>query len=114
MANRNLSATEYLFKEARHAVHDIRQKLFEEAWFAQIYGKIDELHAAIFAQSGLLFFKMHNYTVEELLSHPLLESIQALCGQVDNVVQSWQSSGNVDAETVKLYYDNRILIEQRL
>jgi hypothetical protein len=83
-------------------------------WFAQIYGKIDELHAAVFAQSGFMLFKTHNYTAEELLGHPLLESIHALCGQIDNVVQSWQANGAADADTVKLYYDNRILTEQRL
>jgi hypothetical protein len=37
MAGRTpLSAADYLFNEARHAVHDIRQKLFEEAWFGRV------------------------------------------------------------------------------
>lgn len=29
------SAAEFLFQEARSAVRDIRQKLFEEAWFGR-------------------------------------------------------------------------------
>jgi hypothetical protein len=37
MAGRTpLSTADYLFNEARHAVHDIRQKLFEEAWFGRV------------------------------------------------------------------------------
>lgn len=83
-------------------------------WFAQIYGKIDELRAALFAQSGFMFFKTHNFTIDEMLSHPLLEGIHVLCAQIDNVVQSWQASDNADPDTVKCYYDNRILTEQRL
>ena len=31
-----LGIGEYLFNEARHAVHDVRQKLFEEAWFGRV------------------------------------------------------------------------------
>jgi hypothetical protein len=30
------SAGEYLLNEARYGVQDIRQKLFEEAWFGQV------------------------------------------------------------------------------
>jgi len=28
--------SEFLTHEARHAIHDIRQKLFEEAWFGRV------------------------------------------------------------------------------
>jgi hypothetical protein len=83
-------------------------------WFAQIYGKIDEVHAAVFAQSGWLFFKTHTHATDALLNNPTLESIRALCGNIDNVVQAWQQAGTAPAEVVQFYYDNRILVEQRL
>lgn len=83
-------------------------------WFAQIYGKIDELQAAIFAKQGMLLFKTHTHSQEELLNHPLLDQIRALCGQVDNVVQSWIANQTADPELSHFYYENRILLEQRL
>jgi len=83
-------------------------------WFAQIYGRIDEMHAAVFAKSGWLFFQTHTHSSEALLQNPTLEAIHALCGQVDNVVQSWQEHGGASAELVQFYYDNRIQVEQRL
>jgi hypothetical protein len=83
-------------------------------WFAQIYGKIDEVRAAIFATSGWLFFKTHTHSTDDLLNNPTLEAIHALCGQIDNVVQNWRQNGAADPELVQFYYDNRILAEQKL
>jgi hypothetical protein len=34
-ARRPPSLGEYIAHEARHAIHDIRQKVFEEAWFGR-------------------------------------------------------------------------------
>ena len=38
MSNRSSrpSLGDYIAHEARHAIHDIRQKLFEEAWFGRV------------------------------------------------------------------------------
>ena len=83
-------------------------------WFAQIYGKIDEIRAATFAKSGWLFFQTHTHSTEQLFDNPIMASIHALMGQVDNVVQSWQEHGGASAELVQFYYDNRIQVEQRL
>lgn len=83
-------------------------------WFAQVYGRIDEMHAAIFAKSGWLIFKTHTHSTDDLLNNPTLEGIRALCGQIDNVVNAWQQSGAADAQLVQFYYDNRILVEQKL
>ncbi|MGH9808113.1 MAG: hypothetical protein ACRD9W_12790 [Terriglobia bacterium] len=83
-------------------------------WFAQIYGKIDEMNAAIFAKSGWLIFKTHAHSTDELLNDPTLESIRALCGQIDNVVHAWQQNSALDPQLVQFYYDNRILVEQKL
>ncbi|MBI1262766.1 MAG: hypothetical protein GC184_13690 [Rhizobiales bacterium] len=84
-------------------------------WFAQVNGKIDEIHAAIFATSGWLVFKTHTHSTEDLLSNnPTLEGIRSLLGQIDNVVQSWLQSDTADAPLAQFYYDNRILVEQRL
>jgi hypothetical protein len=83
-------------------------------WFTQIYGKIDELHAGIFAKRGVLFFKTHTHTQDDLLNHPLFDSIRALCGQIDNVVQHWIANNNADGELASFYYENRILVEQKL
>jgi hypothetical protein len=83
-------------------------------WFAQIYGKIDELNAAIFVKKGFAFLETYKYRQNELLKHPLFESINALCGQIDNVVESWITNNNADAELAKFYHDNRILVEQKL
>jgi hypothetical protein len=30
------SLGEFVFNEAHHAIHDVRQKLFEEAWFGRV------------------------------------------------------------------------------
>jgi len=30
------SLRDYVAHEARHAIHDVRQKLFEEAWFGRV------------------------------------------------------------------------------
>jgi len=85
-----------------------------QLWFTQIYGKIDELHAGIFAKRGLLIFKTHALSQDELLAHPILDDIRALCGQIDNIVQSWFVNQNVDPQLATFYYENRILIEQKL
>jgi|SRR5580698_7097715 hypothetical protein len=85
-----------------------------QLWFVQIYGKIDELNAGIFAKHGVFIFKTHVFSQDELLDHPLLDDIRALCGQIDTIVQSWLANQNVDAKLASLYYENRILVEQRL
>jgi hypothetical protein len=36
MARQVPSAADFLFNEARYAVQDIRQKLFEQAWFGRV------------------------------------------------------------------------------
>lgn len=83
-------------------------------WFAQIYGKIDEMNAAIFAKSGWTIFKTHTHSTDDLLNNPLMESIRSLCGQVENTVQWWQQAGTADPQLVQFYYDNRIAVEQKL
>lgn len=83
-------------------------------WFAQIYGKIDEVRAATFAKSGWLFFKTHTHSQEALFDNPILESIHSLIGQVENTVNGWIAAGTADATLVQFYYDNRILVEQKL
>ncbi len=84
-------------------------------WFVQVNGKIDEMHAAIFATSGWLIFKTHTHSTEDLLSNnPTLEGIRSLLGQIDNVVQGWMQNGTADAGLAQFYYDSRILVEQRL
>jgi hypothetical protein len=83
-------------------------------WFAQVYGRIDEMQAAIFAKSGWLIFQTHTHSTDDLLNNPTLEGIRSLCGQIDNVVQNWQQAGTADAQLVQFYYDNRILVEQKL
>lgn len=35
MANRSSGIGSFIASEVRHAVHDIRQRLFEEAWFGR-------------------------------------------------------------------------------
>lgn len=85
-----------------------------KVWFAQIYGKIEEVRAAIFAKSGWLIFKTHTHSTDELLGDPTLESIRSLIGQIEHTVQLWKEAGAADPETVKFYYDNRILVEQKL
>jgi hypothetical protein len=35
-SQRPSSLGDYVAHEARHAIHDIRQKLFEEAWFGRV------------------------------------------------------------------------------
>jgi hypothetical protein len=83
-------------------------------WFAQIYGKIDEVQAAIFAKSGWLVFQTHTHSSDALLNNPTLEAIRSLIGQIDNTVQQWKDAGAADADAVQFYYDNRILVEQKL
>jgi hypothetical protein len=83
-------------------------------WFAEIYGKIDEMHAGIFAKRGLFIFKTHALSQDELLEHPILDRIHALCGQIDNIVRSWMANENADPPLASFYYDNRILVEQKL
>jgi len=56
---------EYLFNEARHAVHDIRQKLFEEAWFGRV----------VTAEPVMEVFR---YREREERSHPAFEEAWGL------------------------------------
>ncbi len=83
-------------------------------WFAQVYGRIDEMHAKIFSKSGWLIFETHTHGTEELLNDPTLEGIRSLCGQIDEVVKNWQHNNTARPELVQFYYDNRIQVEQRL
>src|SRR5437868_9952535 len=85
-----------------------------KVWFAQIYGKIDEMRAAAFAKSGWLFFQTHTHSTEALFDNPTMEAIHALCGQLDSVVRSWQEHGGASPDIVQFYYENRIQVEQRL
>ena len=85
-----------------------------QLWFIRIYGQIDELHAGIFAKRGVFVFKTHTLTQEDLLKHPLFDSIHSLCGQIDNVVQSWIANNTAEPEIATFYWENRILVEQKL
>ncbi len=82
--------------------------------YAQLLGEIEELRAATFAKEGILLFKTHKHSAEDLLQHPKMERIQAMCGQIDNVVRSWGQYENLSADDVQFYVDNRVLVEQRL
>jgi hypothetical protein len=83
-------------------------------WFAQIYGRIDEMRAKIFSKSGWLIFETHTHGTEELVNDPTLEGVRSLCGQIDDVVKNWQQNNTATPEIVQFYYDNRIQVEQRL
>ncbi len=83
-------------------------------WFAQVYGKIDEVRAAVFAKSGWLIFKTHTHSTDDLLSNPTLEAIRALLGQIDNMMQQWREANALDAATAQFYTDNRVVVEQKL
>jgi hypothetical protein len=83
-------------------------------WFAQIYGKIEEVEAAIFAKSGWAIFQTHTHSADALLNNPTLESLRSLMGQVDHTIGLWREAGVSDADAGQFYYDNRILVEQKL
>jgi len=83
-------------------------------WFAQVYGKIDEVRAAIFAKSGWLIFKTHTHSTDELLNNPTLDAIRALLGQIDNTMQQWREANALESATAQFYTDNRVLVEQQL
>ncbi|MEJ1967437.1 MAG: hypothetical protein WDN03_02185 [Rhizomicrobium sp.] len=72
-------------------------------WFAQIYGRIDEMRAKIFSTQGLLMFKTHTHGTNELLSDPTLEEIGSLCGQIDDVVKHWKENGSATPELAQFY-----------
>ncbi len=82
--------------------------------FAQVYGLIEELRAAVFRKRGMLMFKEHAYTVDELLDHPSFGAIQARLGTVDDIVSRWNATSAEESDVQRYYYEHRILVEQKL
>lgn len=83
-------------------------------WFQRIYNEIEEARAALYAQKGILFMKVHRYTQEEILSYPAFGSMRSLCQQIDASFGTWRIAGTVSDETYKYYHESRLDIEKQM
>lgn len=88
--------------------------------FAKIYAAIGELEARIHTQRGWWVFKEHEHSQDDLLSDPAFERIYSLTGNLDSIVQNWNSHklnssiSEDDATAVQVYFDGRVQIENKL
>jgi hypothetical protein len=83
-------------------------------WFQRIHNEIEEARAALYAQKGILFLKVHRFTQEEILSFPAFKAMRSLCAQIDVSFSKWRIEGTVSDETLKYYHESRLEIEKQM
>lgn len=82
--------------------------------FKKVHDEIDYLEAKIHKKKGVLFFKSHVYSVEELLKSEHHAKIYSITGKIGDDVTNWYKAGNMSSEEVKAYRDERDDVDERL
>jgi hypothetical protein len=83
-------------------------------WFQKIFAALDFIASHVDTKDGFLMFKTHTHSREELLQLPEFKQVEAVCGQIDDLVQGWLARGNFESERFVYYHDKRLEIESRI
>jgi hypothetical protein len=85
-----------------------------EAAFRKINSNINTLFDMKDQIKGILFFKTHKYTADQLLTSTQYERIRSYIEKIEDDIQRWKQSGTLSFSLRNTYNVNRDLLIERL
>jgi len=82
--------------------------------FTKINDNIDDLFEMKDEMKGILIFKRHKYTADELLTSTQYERIKSYMKKIDDDIHQWKQNGELTFSLRNTYNENRELLIERL